>query len=478
MEPFEDSEDQDVEELAQKFRDAADAGTAVYYDSLDIQDVIAFFIDTGELHYAEKALNYATRTFPKDPYIRLLRSKFYTSQSKFTEAERELDYVESHFAPFPELYIEKVILARINNKQINAIELLKKSLSLDGDIPEIHLLLAHEYIRSDEIDQAVSSALRAIQLDPYAADDLKNLFLSFQTEEDRRLVDFFKVLTEEMPLNPSLWNGLGLAYLCAGDYPNANDAFQFQLSIDDNDPMAYANIAEAYFAMSDYPRAIEYFTKAADNCEVMQFNYPLGTCYYELKDFDKALRFFLKAYEEDPVYAWYVSHDIVRVLNVQGRYDEARKFLRGHLQKSPQDVVATEDLIDLLDPGCDTDEILELCYTVLHDAADSECCDFFYFIVSYCYYNHCTDIGLKLLENFRDAPYLQQSICYQLALLLFRSGQVERGCEQLELALQTDSQRLKDDFLDIDPSLRDLPEVARLVERYAPDSLSDTQSSL
>lgn len=472
MEPFEENDIQEIEELAQKFKEAVDNGQPAYFDNTDIQDVIGFFLDTSDMFYCEKALTYALQNFPKDPYIRLLRSKYYSFQSKFVEAERELDYVEQNFEPIPELYIEKVILAHICNKDINAIELLQKSLSLDKDIPETHLLLTHEYLMQNNKDQAVKHAIRAIQLDSYAAEDIKNLFVDFaDTGEPQRrlLVDFFKVMTEEMPLSGSLWSGLGLAYVGIGDFANAIDAFQLQLSVDNNDVFAYVNIAESYYGMEDYEHAIEYFELANKSSDVLQFNVQLGRCYFKLKDYDKAMRYFMTARDEDPVYATYVTPDIVKVFKIQGRFDEARAFLRDHLQKVPQDFIAIEELIDVLNPDHDDEEIKELCYTAIN-LMDNNLYPFFDFIVQYCCYNNYPDLGIELCENYLDDPSLAQSIHYFLAMLLIRKGQIEQGCEHLELALLTDNQRLNVDFLDVNPDLKNIPEVAHLIARYAPDS--------
>ena len=115
MDQFDDMDNLEMEELAQRFKSAVDHGQTFYFENTDIQDVIGYFLETGDMKYCEKAITYAMQTYPNDPYIRLLRSKYFSLQQKFVDAERELDYVEGHFAPIPELYIEKVILAHLCN---------------------------------------------------------------------------------------------------------------------------------------------------------------------------------------------------------------------------------------------------------------------------------------------------------------------------------------------------------------------------
>lgn len=470
MDQFDDMDSLEMEELAQRFKSAVDHGQAFYFENTDIQDVIGYFLETGNLNYCEKAITYAMQTYPKDPYIRLLRSKYFSLQQKFVDAERELDYVEGHFAPIPELYIEKVILAHLCNRDVNAIELLKKSLALNEDIPETHLLLMHEYLLRDNRKKAVHHAIRAIQLDQYAADDIKNIFVDFaesQDPKDQLLVAFFKDLTEELPLFGSLWSGLGLAYIGIGDYASAIDAFQLQLSVDPDEMLAYVNIAESYFGMREYERAIEYFNLANEHYEMLQFNIQIGRCYFQLKEYDTALQYFLQAKKEDTIYATYVLPDIVNVFKVQGRLDEARAYVREHIRRVPDDFIAMEELIGLLDPVRDIEEMKELCYTAI-TVMDYEIVHFFDFIIPFCYFNDCPDLGIELCQNYFEDPSLKGCVLYYLSLMYIKKDDLDSGCQYLADAILQDAEKIGACFIDIDPKLRTLPEVERLIRDSFP----------
>ena len=458
MDQFDDMDNLEMEELAQRFKSAVDHGQTFYFENTDIQDVIGYFLETGDLKYCEKAITYAMQTYPQDPYIRLLRSKYFSLQQKFVDAERELDYVEGHFAPIPELYIEKVILAHLCNRDVNAIELLKKSLALNEDIPETHLLLMHEYLLRDNRKKAVDHAIRAIQLDQYAADDIKNIFVDFAELQDPK---------EELPLFGSLWSGLGLAYIGTGDYASAIDAFQLQLSVNPDESLAYVNIAESYFGMRDYERAIEYFNLANEHCQMLQFSIQIGRCYFQLRDYDKAMRYFLQAKNEDPIYATYVLPDIVNVFKVQGRLDEARAYVREHLRRVPDDFIAMEELIGLLDPVRDAEEMKELCYTAI-TAMDYEIVHFFDFIIPFCYFNDCPDLGIELCQNYFEDPSLKGCVLYYLSLMFIKKDDWERACQYLEDAILQDAEKIGVCFLDIDSKLRTFPEVERLIRNCFP----------
>lgn len=278
---------------------------------------------------------------------------------------------------------------------------------------------------------------------------------------------FFKDLTEELPLFGSLWSGLGLAYIGTGDYASAIDAFQLQLSVDPDEPLAYVNIAESYYGMREYERAIEYFNLANEHCQMLQFYIQIGRCYFQLKDYDKAMRFFLQAKNEDPIYATYVLPDIVNVFKVQGRLDEARAYVREHLRRVPDDFVAMEELIGLLDPVGDAEEMKELCYTAI-TAMDYEIVHFFDFIIPFCYFNDCPDLGIELCQNYFEDPSLKGSVLYYLSLMYIKKDDLDSACQYLADAILQDAEKIGICFIDIDPKLRTLPEVERLIRDSFP----------
>lgn len=472
MDRFDEEEDQEIDEIIQRLRNTLDHEESNFFDVYELEDAITYLMDTNDLPFCEKVIDYAIKTYPQDSYFQILRSRYFSIQFNFEEAQRVLDYVEKHFAPTPEFYLEKVSVAHFLHQEINAIELLEKAVSMDDRFFEGHLYLIQEYLVAGNKDEAVKHAVRAIGLDQYAADDLRPMLMETSLNQINPgvLVDFFKEMTDRFPLKAPLWNGLGVAYVMRSDFKNALDAFHFQTSLDPDDAFAYANIAEAYFGSGDYKQAVEYFKLANAKSENVQFNPQLGRCYIQLKEYDTAMEYLLKARNEHPLLEAYVVSDVVHILKIQGKFDDARAYLRDFLQKSPDDIFAIQDMIDLLNPVKDAEEIKELCYTAIN-AMEYNHIQFFDFIVQYCYLNECPDIALELCENYLDDPDLVHSIHYYIALLEIRKGQTSEAMEHLEEALIMANDRVEQVFLKVDRDLLNIPEVQSLLERYAPEAL-------
>ncbi|MCQ2284059.1 MAG: tetratricopeptide repeat protein [Bacteroidales bacterium] len=466
MNPYDDNEDQEIEELAEKFRLAVDSGDPLFFDSMDLQDIIAYYLENNDLEFCKKALTYAMETYPQEPYFRLLHSKYLAIQMKFSEAEHELDFVEEHFEPMPELYIERVLLAHACHKEINGLELLQKSLELDEAIPETHLLITIEYVNRHKIADAVAHATRAIQLDAAIAEDLKILIMDFGNafqKENNQTIEFFTAMSEEMPLCSHMWCGLGLAHLNVSNFDQAIEAFQFQTSVDPDDPFAFVNLGESYFGKEDYAAAAENFKIANSKCDYFQFNIQIGRCYAMLKQYDDALQYFIKANDMDPFFLMKYT-EIVKVFRDLGQLDDARTYLRMHIQDCPNETRAIEELLNLLNPETDAAEITLLLRKIELNTEDPY--DFLSFSTYFCYNNDCPDLGLKICQEHLDDEEVCENIGYFLSALYFKKGLHPQGCEHLENALLICKENFVTDFIRIDYQLKDIPEVANLLDQY------------
>lgn len=59
MNPYDDNEDQEIEELAEKFKQSVESGEPMYFDSLDLQDIISLFLENNDLESCKQALDQA-----------------------------------------------------------------------------------------------------------------------------------------------------------------------------------------------------------------------------------------------------------------------------------------------------------------------------------------------------------------------------------------------------------------------------------
>ncbi|MBR4787622.1 MAG: hypothetical protein IK013_07100 [Bacteroidales bacterium] len=478
MDEFNDRDENNLEKLVKRFISAVDKNQTIYLDGDDLEDVIRSLLNYDQLPYAQKAIRQAVSQYPNDPYFRIYQAHYYHLKHEYDSEERELDYIESHFEPIPDTYYQRVLTALINGKEIDVIRMLEKAIAIDDVLPEVRLLLAYEYIVRQEIRNAVPHAIRAFQLDPSVFFELQALIdeelFPNHIAKNEDLIAFYRLLLEEMPMEESLWCGLGIAYMRAEQFDKASEAFEFQTSLEPEAPFAYVNLAESQFAAGKYHEAISNFQTANKLSDFFKFHGQIGRCYAKLHDYDNALKNLTKADSNDPTYP-FVLHDIVSILKQQGEFEKARNYLRRNILRDPGDVESILSLIDLLDPEKDETEIRNLCFMALH-REDPPILYVLFFLSKYAIQNDMHDTVIDLCSDYLGNPDFRPSVHYFMAALFVEKGMVTEGCRYLEYALQCDPSRIQLDFLEIDEDMAKIPEVAELIDIYASEAPADTDS--
>ena len=228
MEDFE-AEEKEAKELTERFKTMVDSGNSVFFDSEEMEIIIDELMRQMDVPLASEAIEYAIRLYPSDSFFRILRVKKMILEMEFDKAEQELEVIESTFPPTPELYLEKVMLARMTGRNTDSIKLLKKALDLDHEDPEVHFLMAYEFLKKRDIPHALKHAVFALKEDDIFDDQLFSF--SFLLEENQQYEDgiaFYEKLTEEFPMYPGCWFGLALSYSWLKEYEKAIDAYRDQ----------------------------------------------------------------------------------------------------------------------------------------------------------------------------------------------------------------------------------------------------------
>ncbi|MBO4503598.1 MAG: tetratricopeptide repeat protein [Bacteroidales bacterium] len=464
---YDDSEDNDIRELAEQFTRDFDAGRRLFLGRDDFEDIINYFFDIGDMNQAEKAIKKGTETYPDDAYLQLQYVKYHAMMMDYNAAQKKLEYVEKNFEPVPDLYVEKVLVYQALNQPIDAISALNKALSMDEKYPEAHMLLVQEYLLDQNIEKAVEHAMRSIQLDETFVDDIGMINIDFlypKFQKKDLLVNFFTRMTEEYPMYPSLWGGLGLAYMNASEYEHAVDAFLFQLSLDESDFIVHINIADAYYSMGDNVNAIQHYLKANEKTDIPSLDLNIGRCYFNMGDYESAMSFFILAQNREELFNM-ATGDIVRTFRVQGKFDEARAFLRNMVKDNPQNMNAVEELLPLLDPERDTEEIKDLCFMAFHNE-DYPKYGFLHNFVQFCCENGGYDLGIDVCLEYLDDPDIDTTVMYALAAFYLKKGHVQQACNYLERALIAAPDDSYSDFEELDARFVDVPEVMELLSRY------------
>lgn len=464
MEQF---EEQSINELTEKFKQMLSDGESKYFDSEEMGLIIEEFIYSYEFEYCNKAIDYAISLFPSNPFFRILKAKKLRMEFEFEAAEKELSQIERDFPPSAEFYKEKFsLLTILKDSNEETYQLLHKAYQLAPADPEIHFLLAFEFLKKKKLPKAINCVVFAIENEESFGEQLYNF--SYLFEDNKQYEDalvFYKALTEKFPLLKGTWFGLGLALSWLEDHAGAIDAYRFSLSIDEDTPTAHFNIANSYFEMKEYEKALEHYESAL-HLDDQDFNSisSIGDCYVNLHRFEEALACYHHALSINPHH-----HDaimgIVSILQTTGRIKESQVFLEKAFSLNPQSFDALFTIVNCYEDDDQDEKLLEFFDLTLRQLEDKA--EHFRSFVLYCCQNELYDAGIEVIYKYRLDPEIENFSAYYLAAFHYLSGDIPKGNQYLCDALMVNYEEYPS-FLSLDPVLESFSEILNLIAIFKP----------
>lgn len=463
---MEDFDDQEVQDLLRKFKNMISSGEANYFASDEMELIIDELMRNFDFHNGTKAIDYAISLYPFDSFFRILRVKKLILELKLDAAEKELDEIEEMFPPTADFYLEKVLLSRMTGTETNTFLLLQKALKLDAEDPEIHFLLAYEYLRKKDIFEAVQHCSFALNADELFEEQL--FTYSYLFEENKQYEDavlFFSTLTERFPLLKGPWFGLGLAQSWLNDYENAIQSYELVLSLDEATATAHFNIANSFYELKDFDNALWHYRKAFE-IDDQDYNSltSIADCYAITENTREALDYYHKALSINPNHSEAIL-GIVSILRDTDKLEEAKLFIEKAFALSPQTFDLLFSIIDFYEENEQKEKAVQFFDITLAQVENKE--DFYKYFTLYCCQNELYELGVNILITHFHDQITDDMLLYYIAALYYLNGNIPEGNHYLNDALLLNYDQYED-FLLLDPVLGSFAEILDLIDLYKP----------
>lgn len=291
-------------ELVKKFEAMIENEQELYFDSTEIEDIVIYYLELGDISYAEKAVNYGLNIHPNSINIKIKQLEVYLELEEYTLAKSLIVELESSSYDNTDYLVccAKYYSNLGNSKR--AIQYCEKALKLGEEINFLHNFIGDEYINMSDPFQALAHYQKALEDDPTDDYALENCMLCFQEQKksDDALV-FLNNYLDKFPFSQTAWYELGQFYFNKKNYRKAIKAFDYLLAINTKAVGVYNSKAACYEAIKEYKKAIEVYEEVLEMEFTKAYTYHrIGMCYKWLGEFMKAISFFQKALVEDPQY--------------------------------------------------------------------------------------------------------------------------------------------------------------------------------
>lgn len=429
-------------ELAKKFEEMIENNEEFYFDTEELEDIIIYYLELGDISYAEMAVNFGLKLHPNSIEIKtkklevLLELENYPHAKKLIEELQEYSIESTDFLVCCAKYY-----SNLGNPR-KSIAYCEKALELEEEEDFLHNFIADEFVNLGDPFNALKHYKMALNFEPTDDYALENVMVCYnQLNKSEEAVDFLNSYLDKYPFSETAWFEYGQFYFNKKKYEEAIKAFDYILAINSEAVGVYNNKAACYEAMKDWAKAIDVYEELLEIEFTKAYTYyKIGLCYKENKQLILALHAFQNSLREDPQF--YLSMMEQSFLYEEmGGMKEALHFAKEATFLNENNLDYQKRLAFLYIDAGRFGESLS-CMKKLVSAEPGR------------FYNwYAYAEVLMLLEEYEEAVTLLQNaiklhkraeLFYQLSNCFFNLSENEKGTEMLQHALELDPLLLKD----------------------------------
>jgi len=237
-------------------------------------------------------LNKAEERNPANPSIYMAKGLYHEKNLEYSKAIEEYLKATKKDETAKDAYIRvsKIYCCAENPMYRNndlALDYAGKALEIAPDDPAALDALAYVYFSSGDMENAVETEKRALEILP----------------ENRMLIEHLMLFEGTVAESAEEHNNRGAELLLEGNYSEAADEFRAAVEIDPHYADAYYNLGKVYSYLEDYTTAEEFYTTAIEiDPDDARYHYNLAIIYGKMEMLEKSEEEYLYAISIDPFY--------------------------------------------------------------------------------------------------------------------------------------------------------------------------------
>lgn len=320
-------------DLIGRFEQMLEQRENYFFETDEFYEIIAYYLDVGDLPYAKKAIGYASAMYPSSIDIQIKKLEYLLMVNRLKEASRMISELKVSAGNDLDYLIAVGRYWSLKANPRMAISFFERALEFGEEKEYIYNCLGNEYMNLEQIQQAFYNFKKALELD---MDDEFAFYSCIQCLDElhspKGIIEFLEEFINQRPYSEHAWFQLGEVYMQQKDYEQAHRAFDYATLINPKGIMAFTQKAVSLEKLDDYEAAIEVYQETLPLDDSAGFTYlKIGRCYEKLNMPFKALKAYHQALHEDPQLpqAWVAASDLYETL---GNFEEALFYLNRSIQ--------------------------------------------------------------------------------------------------------------------------------------------------
>lgn len=323
-----------------KFESMLKTNSVYFFDSVEFEEIVHYYLDSGKNSLAKKAINLGLKQHPNSVMLKLLQAELLIFDEEYDKATALLKELQALEPANDEIYVQQASIFSKKDNHFKAITLLKIALTYTDDEADIFSLLGMEYLYLDDFDEALLNFSKCLEADSEDYSSLYNVIYCFDMQNKHlEATEYLNNYINKEPYSEIAWHQLGRQYFIGEDYDQALRAFDYAVLIDEYFVGAYLEKAKTLEQLNRFEEAIENYKitiKLDDPTSFVFFR--IGECHEKLKKTTLALKYYKKALQEDPLLdkGWIA----IANLHIKGKkYDKALFYVNKALEIDDQNTL-------------------------------------------------------------------------------------------------------------------------------------------
>jgi len=286
-----------------KFESMLKTDSVYFFDSIEFEEIIHYYIDSGKISLAKKAITLGLKQHPNSVLLKLLKAELLIFDNDYDAATVLLKDLQAIEPTNEEIYVQQASIFSKKDEHQKAINSLKIALAYTDDKADVLSMIGMEYLYLDNFDEARLNFAKCLDVDFEDYSSLYNVIYCFDMQnQHEEAVAYLNNYIDKDPYSEVAWHQLGRQYFILENYKEALRAFDYSVLIDEQFVGAYLEKAKTLEQLNEYSEAIENYKITIELDDPTSFVFlRIGECYEILKKNTLAIQFYKKAVHEDPL---------------------------------------------------------------------------------------------------------------------------------------------------------------------------------
>lgn len=222
-----------------------------------------------------------------------------------------------------------------------AVEQYRKAIVIDPKKIISYFALGNAYLNNDFFEEAIEQYMKAIEIDNKFLNAYINLGITYKYKGmlDKAIEIFKKAISISPNYAVNAYKNLGNVYKDKELYNEAIEMYKKTILINRNNSTFFYELENNYLNEGLYDKAIEYFNnEIAKNVDFIEaYYYNLGIAYKHKGMYDQEIEMYKKVISISPEYADNAYYSLAEAYKNKGRFDEAIEMYKKVITITPYD---------------------------------------------------------------------------------------------------------------------------------------------